>query len=464
MNLQSLLVCSDDRTLRVLRNVLGELEIEVEHCANSAAAKKRLVQKRFEAVIIDCKDHGDFSLLQGIRSDEQNRRSMTVAIVDAHSNVHGVFEKGANFIVYKPISTEKAKSSFRAARALMQRERRRSIRLRVNIPAYFRFDNGDGEQANISGLSEGGLSVRFSGPAHKKKGTVGFCFALPDSTIVVEATGTIAWQDSRQRAGIQFAAMPDASRRSLKQWVEAQSGDKHDPPISCQLKALTLAGCFLQTESPFPVHTNVELLLRAADSSVRAKGIVEFMDPEIGMGVRFLGRRVEDRRRLEELIERSKLNPETVAQVLVEPEGLNWNSSEAQQPGEEEEISDPLLELLAAAPALSRESFLQSLEQYSIFPPKPTSNSAQRREPRIAVSREVEIWVDERADPPQGHTTSMIDVSHHGARISHTSLNLHPGDPVHLISGENDARFRVIWVGQPGTPQEGQLGLQKIDD
>lgn len=464
MNLQSLLVCSDDRTLRLLRNVLGELEIEVEHCPNSAQASKKLAQKRFEAVIIDCKNHEDFSLLQGIRSGEQNRRSMTVAIIDAKADLHGIFEKGANFVVYKPISSEKAKSSFRAARALMQRERRRSIRLQVDIPAYFRFENGEGEQANISGLSEGGLSVRFSGHGHKRKGVIGFCFALPDTTVVIEATGVVAWQDTRQRAGIQFATVPDASRRSLKEWIEAQSGEKHDPPIACKLKALTLGGCFLQTQSAFPVNTNVEMLLRAADSSVRTKGKVDFMDPELGMGIQFIGRRVDDRRRMEELIRRIKLNPETVTDVLVEPEGLDWKETSSASPVREDESGDALVTLLKEAASLSRDDFLEKLEPHSLAPARPFPTSPQRREPRIAVSREVEIWVDAGINQAEGHTTSMIDVSHHGARISHTCLELRPGDPVHLVSGDHDARFQVIWVGQAGTPQEGQVGLQKIED
>ena len=216
MNLQSLLVCSDNRTLRVLRSVLGELEIEVDHCGDSADATKKLAQRPFEAVIIDCKEPGDFSLLQGIRSGQHNRKSLAVAIIDAQTNLQAAFDMGANFVVYRPISSEKAKSSFRAARALMKRERRRSTRLQVSIPAYFRFENGEGVQASISGLSEGGISVRFSSQPRKKPGLLNVCFALPDTTNVIEATGMIAWQDSRRRVGIQFATLSDSSRRGLR--------------------------------------------------------------------------------------------------------------------------------------------------------------------------------------------------------------------------------------------------------
>src|SRR5713101_7595387 len=233
MNLTSLLVCPDDRAVRILRNVLGELEIHVEHCADTVTAANKLAQHSFEAVIIDCNDESSFGLLKSVRSGQQNRKSVAIAIIDARTNLQTAFKLGANFVVYKPISTEKAKSSFRAARALLKRERRRSVRLDVNIPAYFRFQDGEGEQASISGLSEGGLSVRLANSPGKKSGLIAFSFALPDTTTVIEATGTIAWQDSRRHAGIQFATLEDAAHRSLKEWLRSQCEDKHDPPIRC---------------------------------------------------------------------------------------------------------------------------------------------------------------------------------------------------------------------------------------
>src|SRR6202162_996365 len=297
MNLTSLLVCSDDRALRVLRSVLGELEIDVEHCADHASAAKELAQRSFGAVIIDCKDDQTFGLLKNVRSGKQNNKSMAIAIVEARTNLQAAFKLGANFVIFKPLSTEKAKSSFRAARALMKRERRRSVRLPVKIVAYLRFHNGDGEQASVSSLSEGGMSVRFSGSPGKKTGPIGFSFALPDTTTVIEATGTIAWQDLRNHAGIQFGMLPEAALQSLKEWLRLQSGEKHDPPIRCTLIGLSFGGCFLRTQSPFPSQTRVELLLRAADCSVKAEGKVRVMNPELGMGVEFSNRTSEHRHR-----------------------------------------------------------------------------------------------------------------------------------------------------------------------
>src|SRR5258708_8965877 len=145
MNLKSLLVCSDERAVRVLRNVLSELEIDVECSGDHEGAAKKLAQSSFEAIIIDSKDDPSFGLLRSVRSGKQNNRAVAIAIIGARTKLQAAFEQGANFVIYEPISTEKAKSSFRAARALMKRERRRGMRLEVNIAAYFRFQNGDGE-------------------------------------------------------------------------------------------------------------------------------------------------------------------------------------------------------------------------------------------------------------------------------------------------------------------------------
>ncbi len=485
MNLTSLLVCSDDRALRVLRSVLGELEIDVEHCADHASAAKKLAQRSFEAVIIECKDERSFGLLKSVRSGQQNSKSMAIAIIEARTNLQAAFKLGANFVVFKPISTEKAKSSFRAARALMKRERRRSVRLQVNIAAYFRFHNGEGQQVSISSLSEGGMAVRFGGAPGKKTGPIGFSFALPDTTTVIEATGTIAWQDSRHHAGIQFAAIPDASQQSLKEWLRLQSGEKRDPPIRCSLMSLSSGGCFLRTQSPFPPQTRVELLLRAADRSVKTEGRVQLMDPELGMGIEFLAQTPERRRRLQELIEQMTASPDTISEVLVEPEGIDWDqdanqsSTATPQSLQNEPELDPLLELFRTGASLTKGQFLLELEkhQLAVSPTEPSELNLtepvayQRREPRIAVTLPVEVRTHDH--PTNGHpnndhqesssqATHLINVSHRGARVDGIAFHLKPGEVVNLVSDGCDARFLVIWIGEPGTPQEGQIGLQSL--
>jgi hypothetical protein len=159
----------------------------------------------------------------------------------------------------------------------------------------------------------------------------------------------------------------------------------------------------------------------------------------------------------------------------VEPEGLDWDeapadSSEANSCSPKNgSKNDPLLELFRSGATLSREQFLVELEKYQVAAARGRASESnvsdltmpQRREPRIAVSLPVEVW-DEDHQEPIRQTISMIDVSHHGARIDGIALDLKAGDLVHLVSAGVEARFRVIWVGEMGTPQEGQIGLENL--
>ena len=54
LRLQALVLCSDEKILRVLRRVLSDLEIVIDHCAESDAAIHKLTRQRYEAIIVDC--------------------------------------------------------------------------------------------------------------------------------------------------------------------------------------------------------------------------------------------------------------------------------------------------------------------------------------------------------------------------------------------------------------------------
>ena len=86
---------------------------------------------------------------------------------------------GAHFALYKPISTERAKASFRAARALMKRERRRNSRLPVQIPVSVSGARiGSNQQALTVDFSEGGMAVQFKYRV-REGGALNFAFSLP---------------------------------------------------------------------------------------------------------------------------------------------------------------------------------------------------------------------------------------------------------------------------------------------
>ena len=114
MKLQSLILSTDEKILRVLRRVLSDLEIDVTHVTEAEAAIRKLTRERFEAVIVDChREETAAHVLRSARSALCNKRAVAVAILDNAQAVRSAFDLGAHFVLYKPISMEKAKASFR---------------------------------------------------------------------------------------------------------------------------------------------------------------------------------------------------------------------------------------------------------------------------------------------------------------------------------------------------------------
>src|SRR6266851_9844164 len=100
MNLKSLLLCADQKIVRVLRRTLGDLDIGVELCASPEMALRKLARERFEAIIVDCAGPGSADVLRCARTSPCNKRAVAVAILDPGSGMRSAFEVGANFVLY----------------------------------------------------------------------------------------------------------------------------------------------------------------------------------------------------------------------------------------------------------------------------------------------------------------------------------------------------------------------------
>ncbi len=85
-----------------------------------------------------------------------------------------------------------------------------------------------------------------------------------------------------------------------------------------------------------------------------------------------------------------------------------------------------------------------------------------RREPRKPVRLPVRIFGTDASGRVFSENVFTVDVSREGARLTGVKSQINPGEIIGLTHGTNKGRFNVQWSGQPGTPQEGQLGLRNI--
>ncbi len=367
MSLKALLLCSDDKIVRVLRRTLGDLDITVELCGDGDAALRKLTRQRYEAIVVDCTDEGSSNVLRSARSAPCNKQAVAVAIVEPTVGLKTMFANGAHFVLYKPVSSERAKSSFRAARALMKSERRRNTRVAVQIPVVMRnLQGGANMKVTTNDLSEGGMAVKVAGQK-RPTGRWQVVFTLPGTETSLELAAEFAWEGTGSQAGLRFQQISPEATRQLREWLKQNSPDaeQDDPPMRGQLTDLSLGGCYLEISSPFPVSSSVTLAMRAAGIEVRAQGVVRVMHPDKGMGVEFTQATPEHRSALEKFLgvlnENRTLSPE----LLVEPEGLESEPRSAQP--QAAGADDPLLQLFSAE-LLSPEAFHEALRKQRVAP------------------------------------------------------------------------------------------------
>jgi CheY-like chemotaxis protein len=363
VDLKSLLLSSDEKIVRVLRRTLGDLEISVEHCTSSDAALRQLTRERFEAIIVDCAGPGAAAVLRSARVAPCNKRAVAVAILDQATGLRSAFELGAHFILYKPVSVERAKSSFRAARALMKKERRRNSRITVQIPVEMsRLESGMRFKVNSTDLGEGGLALHLP-QRSKPHGRWQLRFTLPGSAAALETQAEFAWEGMGTQVGLRFQDLSSTALRDLQEWVSRNSPEteKDDPPSQCRLTDLSLGGCYLEIPSPFPMCTRVTLSMRAAALELKTEGVVRVMHADRGMGVEFTQTTAEHRAKLEKFLELLSANRGLQPELLVEPEGLETES--AQNTAQSGFDADPLIGLFRNPSALSVDGFCAELRK-----------------------------------------------------------------------------------------------------
>src|SRR6202051_2204884 len=121
MSYKSLLFCPDEKSARLVTQVLSELEFTVELSNEPFASVKKLTDEHFDALVVDCQNEQDASLLfKAARNSSLNHSSLSVAVVEGQAGVAKAFRIGANLVLTKPINVDQAKGTLRVARGRLR--------------------------------------------------------------------------------------------------------------------------------------------------------------------------------------------------------------------------------------------------------------------------------------------------------------------------------------------------------
>jgi CheY-like chemotaxis protein len=358
MTLSSLLVCADESSLPVLRSVLQELNIRVELCADPVRAGVRLAQEQFDLLILDCKNQADvIALLDESHASRTSGATLAVVVVPGQESIREMFSLGVNFVVYKPVSYERALSSLRAAQAVLIRDKRRKARAAVHTQATVDYAGGEQVKATLVDLAEEGMAVNF-GKRLPPTCKVYFQFQLPGQKATVRLSGQVVWQEWNGRAGVQFVDVPQSSRNVEHSIRAPQKGDmvavtetrdaagidkdkqdnrthereavarlRSEPSNRrgqtryacrlgaevfqsgssvrnyCHLSDLSPGGCYLEMPLVFPIGSQVEITVRTHEMKLRLSGQVKASHPGYGMGISFKLNTKDERHGVQQLID-----------------------------------------------------------------------------------------------------------------------------------------------------------------
>lgn len=363
MNFQALLVSKDSQAGATLTAALSVFGVGLVPCEDSEAVSL-LREQKFDAVIVDFDNPNTAEqVLQSVEQSFSGERAVTVALLSDRSELRNLLRKGANFVLYKPLSAASAEAALSAAAALMKRHRR-SFRVPVQAPIQVKVQGGPEIEGILLDLSENGMHVLAAQPLNVSTALTAH-FTLPDPEQKVEAQGEVTWTNPNGELGVRFVEASDELRTTVKNWIAARapSGPPQtpDPMPVCKLTDLSGGACYVETQAPFPEDALLTVTLKAGDKQQQADAIVRVMHPEFGMGLEFVTASSDQPHERVSFIEFLASQPGMVPEVSVVPRALRADDSSLPK-AESQESDDSLLNLVRNHLPFSQEDFLRELQ------------------------------------------------------------------------------------------------------
>jgi PilZ domain len=142
-----------------------------------------------------------------------------------------------------------------------------------------------------------------------------------------------------------------------------------DLELLAVLREISLGGCYVETMSPMPPETNIEMTLMLNDLEVQTRGTVKVSCQGMGMGVAFAEMTPKDRMLLERMVGRAAGTEEAGPTPEPPPQAISQPVKEAEREptslptiSEAEATLETLLKLLARKAVLTREEYVELMK------------------------------------------------------------------------------------------------------
>lgn len=226
MTLQALLYIRDPELLSVFHQALTERGIESLEMDDPLRYLDLLANEHFDLLVVDWDGtEPGLEVLAQARQRSANRDAVLM-LATTERDPERFLQRGANLILYKPLTREALERHLRSAHLLMQDERRRYNRHPVQIPVAVRTPDGRQVMGTGFSLSEGGMALQFP-ERLSTRDLLRLEFVLPQEKAPLQLTGKLAWVNSDLHTGIRFVQLTPDVREQLRGWLE-----RNAPPPS----------------------------------------------------------------------------------------------------------------------------------------------------------------------------------------------------------------------------------------
>jgi CheY-like chemotaxis protein len=205
MKVNALVMSRSQSAVKALIAAFAQLGIEYKISTNAPETIETVVREHYSALITDFDVPAAVEVAKMARTLSAKRRPVLFGMIGSATPVGGVFEAGANFVLYKPLDASRQKSE---------------------TLAYLQFPTGI-IPALVLDVTEQGLSVQAP-EALVPLRSIPLRFLLPGTAQVVYASGDFIWADATGRAGLFFKSIAPACRLDLQAWLKKRGARRSD--------------------------------------------------------------------------------------------------------------------------------------------------------------------------------------------------------------------------------------------
>jgi CheY-like chemotaxis protein len=220
MHRSAAVLCQDPNSLRTLKAVLSQMEIEAVSCHSQQEALEQILTQQCDALVVDFDLPGAAEVAKLAALLEAPQRPAVLAMSGAWPGSGQAFQSGANRILYKPLDPSQIKDAFEIAGKAARHESRDAERYHVTSVVWLDLKTGTLAAVAVN-LSEHGMAIRTTEHLPMQS-NVSFRCTLPGSD-QLHGHADVIWSDAEGRAGMFFSRLSLSAHKHLRNWLRQRA-------------------------------------------------------------------------------------------------------------------------------------------------------------------------------------------------------------------------------------------------